>query len=323
MIARQITFEEALKIAACGGTVGVSIPKTETPKEWGDYEHGSMGDRMTGSLFFEYHMPREGKEATATPVSAKEAVKLAAAGIPVGVSVAQKADPKEWTDFRASTMEQLFAGCLFFSLNEDEGMIGEEPEASAADAGPAADSNVGQDGSGFTASSGPKPMMEPVIPETAELPEIPESALKRDSQTDENAPVSELAGDSKGKSDGQTPEAAKNNMKQLEKSKVKKSGTAGGTEKKVDLGKVLALRKAGWTRKEIAEEMGIKIGSVDWYIKKALAKYGEQGKTAVKNQPADKEALKTDNTGKTKNAGSNEVVPSNAIPAVAGISAEN
>ena len=69
--------------------------------------------------------------------------------------------------------------------------------------------------------------------------------------------------------------------------------------------------------------MGIKIGSVDWYIKKAMAKYGEQGKTAVKNQPADKEALKTDNTGKTKNAGSNEVVPSNAIPAVAGISAEN
>ena len=84
MIVRQITFEEALKIAACGGTVGVSIPKTETPKEWGDYEHGSMGDRMTGSLFFEYHMPREGKEATATPVSAKEAVKLAAAGSRLG-----------------------------------------------------------------------------------------------------------------------------------------------------------------------------------------------------------------------------------------------
>ena len=52
MIVRQITFEEALKIAACGGTLGVSIPKTETPKEWGDYEHGSMGDRMAGSLFF-------------------------------------------------------------------------------------------------------------------------------------------------------------------------------------------------------------------------------------------------------------------------------
>ena len=85
MIVRQITFKEALKIAACGGMVGVSIPKTDTPREWGDYEHGSMGDRMTGSLFFEYHMPREGKEATATPVSAKEAVKLAAAGIPVGV----------------------------------------------------------------------------------------------------------------------------------------------------------------------------------------------------------------------------------------------
>lgn len=331
MTVRQITFEEALKIAACGGTVGVSIPKTETPKEWGDYEHGSMGNRMAGSLFFEYHMPRDGKEATATPVSAEEAVKLAAAEIPVGVSVAQKADPKEWADFKTSTMEYLFAGCLFFSLNEEDGMIGVTVEtaeaAESTDTVTAGDDpdggrgdNAGQDETGPAVPSGTKPMMEPAIPEAAELSEIPESALKQGSQASENATVPDPSEDREGKPDDKTPEATKSDVKQPEKSKTKKSGTARSTEKKVDLGKVLALRKAGWTQREIAEEMGIKIGSVDWYIKKALAKYGEAGEAADKSRPDDKDARSAE---KNEVNGLNGVIPSNVIPAVAGISAEN
>lgn len=331
MTVRQITFEEALKIAACGGMVGVSIPKTETPKEWGDYEHSSMGNRMAGSLFFEYHMPRDGKEATATPVSAEEAVKLAAAGIPVGVSVAQKADPKEWADFKTSTMEYLFAGCLFFSLNEENGMIGvtvetaeaaESTDTVTAGDDPDGGDNAGQDETGPAVPSGTKPMMEPAIPEAAELPEIPESALKQGSHTDKHITVSEPTENGEGKSDNKTPKqtGAEGNIKQPVKSKAKKSVTASSTEKKVDLGKVLALRKAGWTQREIAEEMGIKIGSVDWYIKKAMAKYGESGKTADKGQPDDKDARSAE---KNEVNGLNGVIPSNVIPAVAGISAEN
>ena len=360
MIVRQITFEEALKIAACGDTVGVSIPKTETPKEWGDYEHGSMEDRMAGSLFFEYHMPKDGKEATATPVSAKEAVKLAAAGIPVGVSVAQKADPKEWTDFRASTMEQLFAGCLFFSLNEGDGLIGAMAEADgvaaatsagakAADATGTSDGQEGKDSAetdgnktedakesaeteSHAGAEGDAELNLPEIPKSA-LKKIPKSALKQDRQANEDAASGHAEGNGENHS-GSKAEASEFKEPADIPNGDKAAGAAGtekehpiknrkakpATEKKVDLGKVLALRKAGWTRREIAEEMGIKIGSVDWYIKKAMAKYGEPEKTAVKSQLKDKAAR---NPEEGKVSGLAGVIPPSAIPAVAGISAEN
>lgn len=43
---------------------------------------------------------------------------------------------------------------------------------------------------------------------------------------------------------------------------------AGAKRKKVDIGKLKALRKAGWSMKKIGEELGISEGSVFNYLKK-------------------------------------------------------
>lgn len=43
---------------------------------------------------------------------------------------------------------------------------------------------------------------------------------------------------------------------------------SGGRKKKVDTGKLLALRKAGWTIEKIADELSVSVGTVCNYLKK-------------------------------------------------------
>lgn len=49
-----------------------------------------------------------------------------------------------------------------------------------------------------------------------------------------------------------------------------------GRKKKVDTGKLLALRKAGWTIEKIADELSISVGTVCNYLKKLEA--GNEGR---------------------------------------------
>lgn len=49
--------------------------------------------------------------------------------------------------------------------------------------------------------------------------------------------------------------------------------------KQVDTGKLLALRKAGWSMKKIADELGISEGSVFNYLKKMEGEADEKDKT--------------------------------------------
>lgn len=54
---------------------------------------------------------------------------------------------------------------------------------------------------------------------------------------------------------------------------------SGAKRKPVDTGKLLALRKAGWSLKKIGEELGISEGSVFNYLKKLEEKANEENKT--------------------------------------------
>ena len=49
----------------------------------------------------------------------------------------------------------------------------------------------------------------------------------------------------------------------------------GGSKKKLDRGKILALHNAGWTQKAIAEEIGCSEGSVSMILKEEKEKYHE------------------------------------------------
>lgn len=49
----------------------------------------------------------------------------------------------------------------------------------------------------------------------------------------------------------------------------------GGTKKKLDRGKILALHEAGWTQKAIAEELRCSEGSVSMILKEEKEKYHE------------------------------------------------
>ena len=51
--------------------------------------------------------------------------------------------------------------------------------------------------------------------------------------------------------------------------------TRGGSKKKLDRGKILALHNAGWTQKAIAEEIGCSEGSVSMILKEEKEKYHE------------------------------------------------
>lgn len=53
----------------------------------------------------------------------------------------------------------------------------------------------------------------------------------------------------------------------------------GAKRKPVDTGKLLALRKAGWSMKKIADELGISEGSVWNYLKKMEGEADEKDKT--------------------------------------------
>ena len=49
----------------------------------------------------------------------------------------------------------------------------------------------------------------------------------------------------------------------------------GGSKKKLDRGKILALHEAGWTQKAIAEELRCSEGSVSMILKEEKEKYHE------------------------------------------------
>lgn len=49
----------------------------------------------------------------------------------------------------------------------------------------------------------------------------------------------------------------------------------GGTKKKLDRGKILALHEAGWTQRAIAEELRCSEGSVSMILKEEKEKYHE------------------------------------------------
>ena len=51
--------------------------------------------------------------------------------------------------------------------------------------------------------------------------------------------------------------------------------TRGGSKKKLDRSKILALHNAGWTQKAIAEEIGCSEGSVSMILKEEKEKYHE------------------------------------------------
>lgn len=55
------------------------------------------------------------------------------------------------------------------------------------------------------------------------------------------------------------------------KPKPVRKKTEGGKRKKVDLGKIGALHRAGWSASKIADEMGLSDKQVYYYLKKAEA----------------------------------------------------
>lgn len=63
--------------------------------------------------------------------------------------------------------------------------------------------------------------------------------------------------------------------------------SCGSKRKSVDTGKLLALRKAGWSMKKIANEMGISEGSVWNYLKKMEGQANEKDKTVSGSAPGD------------------------------------
>lgn len=74
--------------------------------------------------------------------------------------------------------------------------------------------------------------------------------------------------------DGRTPEPSGST-----KGETGKRVGSGAKRKTVDTGKLMALRKAGWSMKKIGEELGISEGSVFNYLKRMEEEANEENKT--------------------------------------------
>ena len=88
---------------------------------------------------------------------------------------------------------------------------------------------------------------------------------------------------SRASDDEKEPEGRKH-KKESEESVKKKGKTSSQTKQKkaeIDKGKILALRKAGWTVKDIAEEMGCATGTISAYLWKM--KKGEEEQKEKEN----------------------------------------